>query len=79
MNIVFENFNLISETSHNPEKVFFNFPNHELSDDKKPLLCRGLNFSIPPKYLDYADYMLPFKIYLWTLIKIKCPLKKNSS
>ena len=38
-------FNLISETSYNPEKVIFNFSNHELSDDEESLLCKGLNFA----------------------------------
>ena len=32
-NLVLENSNLISETSHNLEKVTFNFSSHELSDD----------------------------------------------
>ena len=61
-NLVLENSNLISETSHNPEKVIFNSSNHELSGDEKSLLCKGLNFSIPPKLLDYADHVLPFKL-----------------
>ena len=50
-NLVLENSNLISETSHDPEKVIFNFSSHELSDDKKSLLCKGLNSAIPPKRL----------------------------
>ena len=53
---------MISETSHNPEKVTFNFSSHELNDDQKSLLCKGLKFSIPPKHLDYPDHMLPFKL-----------------
>ena len=32
-NLVLENSNLTSETSHEPEKVIFNFSNHELSVD----------------------------------------------
>ena len=28
----------------------------------KSLLCKGLNFAIPPKTLEYADYLLPFKL-----------------
>ena len=60
-NLVLENSNLISETSHNPEKVIFNFSSHELSDDEKSLLCKDLNFSIPPKCLDYADHICIFR------------------
>ena len=32
-NLVLENSNLISETSHNPEIVIFNFSSHEVSDE----------------------------------------------
>ena len=61
-NLVLENSNLVSATLHNPEKAIFNFSSHDLCDDEKPLLCKGLNFSIPPKRLDYADHMLPFEL-----------------
>ena len=54
---------MISETSHNPDKMIFNFSIHELSDDEKSLLCKGLHFSIPSKCLDYADHMLPFELF----------------
>ena len=52
---------LVSARSHDPEKMSFNFSSHDLSDDEKSLLCKGLNFSIPPKRLDYPDHMLPFE------------------
>ena len=58
-----------------PEKVLFNFSNHELNDDKKPLLCKGLNFPIPPKRFHYADHMLPFQLLNKTLQKMKFTLK----
>ena len=61
-NLVLENSNLVSATSHGPEKVIFNFSSHDLSDDEKLLLCKGLNLSIPPKHLDYPDHMLPFQL-----------------
>ena len=41
--------------------MIFNFSSHELSADEN-LLCKGLNFSIPPKRLDYEDHMLPFEL-----------------
>ena len=71
-NIVLENSNLICETSHNPEKVIFNFSSHELSDDEKLLLCKGLNFSIP-KRLDYADHFLPFELLFRDINKNEMP------
>ena len=36
---------------------------YELSDCKKRLLAKGLNFSLPPKYLDYADYLVNFELF----------------
>ena len=72
-NLVLENSNLISETSHDPEKVIFNFSSHELRHDKKSLLCKGFNFAIPPKRLDYPNYMLSFKLLFRDINKNKIP------
>ena len=47
----------------NPSKVIFNFSKYELSDCEKRLLAKGLNFSLPPKYLDYADYLVNFELF----------------
>ena len=49
-------------TSHNPDKVSFNFSSHVLNTTEKSLLSKGLNFVIPPKNINYADYMIPFKL-----------------
>ena len=54
-----------SVTSHDPEKVLFNFSSHYLTEHENPsqsLLSRSLNFAIPPKNLNYADYLLPFEL-----------------
>ena len=51
-----------SMTSHDPEKVLFNFSSHQLTEHEKSLLSRGLNFAIPPKNLNYADYLLQFEL-----------------
>ena len=50
-----------SVTSHDPEKVLFNFSSHS-EENEKSLLSRGLNFAIPPKNVNYADYLLPFEL-----------------
>ena len=42
---------------------FFNFSKYELSDCEKGLLAKGLNFSLPSKYLDYADYLVNFELF----------------
>ena len=47
----------------NTSKTIFNFSKYELSDCEKRLLAKGLNFSLPPKYLDYADYLVNFKLF----------------
>ena len=51
-----------SQTSHNPDKVIFNYPSHILTEREKSLLSKGLHFAIPPKTLEYADYLLPFEL-----------------
>ena len=52
-----------SISMHDPSKVIFNFSKYELSDCEKRLLAKGLNFSLPPKYLDYADYLVNFELF----------------
>ena len=47
-----------SQTSHDPDKVILNYSSHILTENEKSLLCKGLNFTIPPKTLEYADYLL---------------------
>ena len=56
------NSNLISESLHESEKIISTFSSHEIRDDEKSLLCKGLKFSVPPKGLYYADHMLPFQL-----------------
>ena len=51
-----------SKTSHNPQKVIFNYSSHVLTESEKSLLCKGLNFAIPPDKLEYADFLLPFEL-----------------
>ena len=48
---------------HDPSEVIFNFPRYELSDCEKRLLAKGVNFSLSPKYLDYADYLVNFELF----------------
>ena len=59
--------------SRDLEKAIFNFSSHELSDDEKSLFCKGLNFAIPPKRLDYADYMLPSELLFRDINKNEMP------
>ena len=43
------------------DQVIHNFSSYQLSDVEKSLLAKGLNFSIPPKKLNFADHMTPFE------------------
>jgi len=47
--------------SNDPEKVIFNFSSRQLSSTEKSLLSKGLNLSIPPKKLNYGDFLMPFE------------------
>ena len=42
--------------------MIINFLSYKLNDLEKQLLAKGLNFALPPKILDRADYLLPFEI-----------------
>ena len=51
-----------SVTSHDPGKVLCNFSNHSLTEHEKSLISRVLNFAIPSKNVNHADYPLPFEL-----------------
>ena len=53
--------------SHDPERVIPNFSSHILSDSEKSLIYKGLRFALPPKKIDYADFLLQFELYRDTL------------
>ena len=57
--------NILKEksSSQNPQKVIFNFSKYVLSDCEKSLLTKDLNFSIPCKKVDYADYLVQFELF----------------
>ena len=57
--------NLLKEkrSTQNPEKFIFNFSKYVLPVCEQSLLTNDLNFSIPCKKLDYADYLVQFKIF----------------
>ena len=51
-----------STLTHDPKEVIYNFSSYVLSETEKVLLCKGLNFAIPPKKLKFENYLLPFEI-----------------
>ena len=50
---------IIINTSHDPNKVVYNFSNYHLTDSNKSLLIRSLNFAIPPKKIEYSKFLFP--------------------
>ena len=48
--------------SHDPDKVIANYSSYDLSDNEKKLLVKGLNFAVPPRKLNYADYLAPYEL-----------------
>ena len=58
-----------SQETNDPEKVIFNFSSRTLSQAEKKLLAKGLNLSIPPKKLNYADMLTPFELLYCEILK----------
>ena len=58
-NLLLKNMGKNSDTCQDPDKVIFNFSSYNLNDHKKLVLCKGLNFTIPPKAIEYPEFLLP--------------------
>ena len=55
---------------NDPEKVILNFSKATLIESEKALLSKGLNFSLLPKQLKYADYLLKFELFFRDICKL---------
>ena len=64
--------------SNDPEKVIFNFSSHKLTQHEKSLLVKGLNLSIPPKQLNYGDFLMPFELMYKQLLSSMQPSHTNN-
>ena len=53
---------VVGDVSYDPEQVIHNFSGHILTEAKKSVLCRGLQFALPPQTLEYAGYMVSFEL-----------------
>ena len=72
-------FNLgleFSKVSHDPDQIIFNYSPYTLSKSEKGLLCKGLNFAIPPDKLEYSDYLLPFELLYCDIKDLDLPNEK---
>ena len=56
-----------SKTLHDPEKVIYNCSSHVLKENEKSLLCKGLNFAIPPDKLEYSDFLILIELLYWDI------------
>ena len=52
--------NNISSDSHNSDRVIFIFFSYELTDEEKNVLCKGLNFSVKPGWIEYSEFLLHY-------------------
>ena len=49
-------------SKHDPEKIISNFSSYNITAAEKNLLVKGLNYSLPPKKINYADYLTPYEL-----------------
>ena len=61
-NLLVRNMGNSSDTRQDPDKVIFNFSSYNLSDHEKIVLCKGLSFAIPPKTIEYYEFLVPFEM-----------------
>ena len=61
-NLLLRNMGNNSETCQDPDKVIFNFSSYNLSDHEKIVLGKGLSFAIPPKTIEYSEFLVPFEM-----------------
>ena len=55
-------WDLVKKTSHDLNKVIYNFSSYNLNNNDKLLLSKGLQFAIPPKQIDYSGYLTEFEL-----------------
>ena len=68
----------VSKVPHDPDKIIFNYSSHKLSKSEKSLLCKDLNFVIPPDKLEYSDYLLPLELLYRDIKDLDFPNEKTS-
>ena len=56
----------------------FNYSSYTLSKSENSLLCKGLNFAIPPDKLEYSDYLLPFEFLYRDIKDLDLPNEKTN-
>ena len=61
---IFVNFlnSVAGDVSHDPEHNIYNFSIHTLTKAEKSFWCRSLQFALPPKTSEYADYIVSIEL-----------------
>ena len=59
----FNKFLMEIKAKQDPEKVIFNLSKVTLTEAEKPLLEKGLSFSLPPKQFSYLGYLINFELF----------------
>ena len=70
---------VVGDISHDPEQIIHNFYSNILTETEKSVLCRGLQFVVPPKALKYADYMVSFELFYRDIITTKLNTLQNET
>ena len=58
------------QPKHDPDRGIFSYSKISLSDAEKSLLVKGLRFSLPPKKLNYADFLVNFELFYRSIRKL---------
>ena len=53
---------MLENSSRDPDKVIYNSLDYKLTESKRSILCKGVEFFVPPNKFEYADFMLPFEL-----------------
>ena len=69
----------LENSSHDPDKVIYNFSDGKLTESEKSVLCKGLEFAIPANKLEYTDFMLPFGLLLCDIKNIDLSIPQTKA
>ena len=76
--LVLRNMGDNPDTCQDPDKVIFNFSNCNLSDHEKIVLPKGLRYAIPPKTIEYSEFLVPLEMLFRDINSLEvCNLNKE--
>ena len=57
LKLLFNNVSNVSKITHDLDEVIFKLSNNSLNNHENTLFCEGLNSAIPPKNINYSNYL----------------------